>query len=107
LHVDSQVAGHALSLAKVFLQVICPRRQIAHVIVCHVQLAGGSPLPSTPELNEEASGRSSSPDVKSSDQGQCLLFGCVILSLGIMAVLFLLLLINCLKARLQQGMLRT
>ncbi|XP_023705506.1 uncharacterized protein LOC111863422 isoform X3 [Cryptotermes secundus] len=32
------------------------------------QLAGVSPLPSTPELNEEASGRSSSPDGKSSDE---------------------------------------
>jgi hypothetical protein len=49
---------------------------------CHLQLAGGSPLPSTPELNEEASGRSSSPDVKLSGQGQCFLLVCVILSLG-------------------------
>jgi len=32
------------------------------------QLAGGSPLPSTPELNEEASGRSASPDVRSLGQ---------------------------------------
>ncbi|XP_021919007.1 uncharacterized protein LOC110829533 isoform X3 [Zootermopsis nevadensis] len=32
------------------------------------QLAGGSPLPSTPELNEEASGRSASPDVRTSFQ---------------------------------------
>jgi len=36
-----------------------------------LQLAGGSPLPSTPELNEEASGRSASPDIRLSDQGQC------------------------------------
>jgi hypothetical protein len=47
-----------------------------------LQLAGGSPLPSTPELNEEASGRSSSPDVRSSGQGQYFLFECVILNLG-------------------------
>ncbi|PSN51988.1 hypothetical protein C0J52_18908 [Blattella germanica] len=32
------------------------------------QLAGPSPLPSTPELNEESSGRSASPDVRSSNQ---------------------------------------
>lgn len=32
------------------------------------QLAGGSPLPSTPELNEEASGRSASPDIRSLGQ---------------------------------------
>jgi len=36
-----------------------------------LQLAGGSPLPSTPELNEEASGRSASPDIRSLGQGQC------------------------------------
>lgn len=32
------------------------------------QLAGGSPLPATPELNEEASGRSVSPDIRSLGQ---------------------------------------
>jgi len=32
------------------------------------QLTGGSPLPSTPELNEEASGRSASPDIRSLGQ---------------------------------------
>jgi hypothetical protein len=64
-----------------FLQIICIHRQITYLTVCHLQLAGGSPLPSTPELNEEASGRSASPDVKSFGQGQCFLFHCVILSL--------------------------
>lgn len=51
-------------------------RYITYLSVCHLQLAGGSPLPSTPELNEEASGRSASPDVRTSCQGQCLLCVC-------------------------------